>query len=88
MLAVLKQKLRQEKSLYLTVKVRPQTDQSAIVSYQDEVLKVNLKAVPEKGKANLELINLLSKEFHQGKENVKILSGVASRHKLIKIIDN
>ena len=88
MLAELKQKLTDEHLLYLHIKVRTQSGKSEIIKYQDEILKVNLKAVPEKGKANQELIQLLSKEFRQAKENIKILSGVASRNKLIKIIDN
>jgi len=88
MLEELKQKLHSKGELYLSVKVFPQSGKSEIVKYQDEVLRINLKAVPEKGKANAELIKLLAKEFDQVKENVKILNGIASRTKLIKIIDN
>jgi hypothetical protein len=85
MLEVLKQKLQSNGNLYLAVKVFPQSGKSEIVKYQDEVLRVNLKAVPEKGKANIELIKLLAKEFGQNKESIKILNGIASRTKLIKI---
>lgn len=84
----LKQQLHDQGHLYLHIKVFPQSGQSKIIKYENDILRVKLKAAPEKGKANLELIKLLHKEFGQDKENIKILSGVSNRNKLIKIIDN
>lgn len=51
----------------------------------DETIKIRLKAVPEKGKANAEVIRFLSKELGLPKENVSIISGSTDRTKLIKI---
>ena len=45
--------------------------------------KVYLKKRPEKGKANLELIKLLKKEF--GK-NVRIIKGKTSKRKMVELI--
>ena len=46
--------------------------------------KLYLKAVPEKGKANLELIKFFKKEFNL---KVKIKSGEKSRNKVIEVLD-
>ena len=53
---------------------------------EDETIKIDVAAVPEKGKANKELIKYLAKEFGVNKENIKILSGISRRIKLIKIV--
>lgn len=45
--------------------------------------RMNVHAVPEKGKANLEIIKFFKKEL---KKDITIISGMASRQKLIRII--
>lgn len=51
----------------------------------DETIKIRIKAVPEKGKANNELIKFLSKELNIPKENISIISGKTDSIKLIKL---
>lgn len=51
----------------------------------EETIKIRIKAVPEKGKANEELIKFLSKELKLPRENFKILSGKTEQLKLIKV---
>ena len=70
----------------LAVKVIPNASCSEIVGWEGETLKVRIKAVAEKGKANEELIRLLAKEFGVPKSGIKILSGKTSRNKRIKIV--
>ncbi len=48
-------------------------------------LKVYLKAKPEKGKANKELISLLALYFDISKNNINIVKGEHSRNKVIEI---
>ena len=48
--------------------------------------KVWLKAAPEKGRANAELVVLIAEFFHTQSANVRILSGQSSSLKLVKII--
>lgn len=48
-------------------------------------LKVSIISVPEKGKANKELIAFLAKMFHLPKSAFEIVSGLADRCKKIKI---
>lgn len=51
----------------------------------DGTLKIKLQSAPEDGKANKELIKLLSDFFEVKEQNVIILSGKTSRQKLIEI---
>ena len=46
-------------------------------------LKVNVVSVPEKGKANAELIKLLSKKLKISKSNVNIIFGELDRYKRV-----
>ena len=66
----------------LNVIVKTGCDSSEIVSIENGICKVNLKSRPQDGKANLELIKLLSKEY---KGQAKIISGFTSKRKLVSI---
>ncbi len=72
--------------LTLRVKVIPCSVENAIVGFLDEeTLKIRVAAVPEKGKANKELIAFLAEEFKVAKENIEIISGAGDPLKLIRI---
>jgi len=80
-------KFKQNKEVYLRIKARPGAAKSEVKEIlEDETIKVAIAAVPEKGKANQELIKFLAKTFATDKNNVKILSGKSDKIKLIKII--
>lgn len=51
----------------------------------EQTIKIRIKAAPEKGKANVELINFLAKELNIDKSQISILSGKTQQIKLIKI---
>ena len=55
------------------------------VKETDGILKVHLKAVPMKGKANEELIEVLAEHFNVRKGRVNILKGHKSNIKEIEI---
>ncbi len=61
---------------------------SPIEELEDGTFKVRLSSVPENGKANEELIALLSKHFGCKKNQVRIVLGETSRNKVIEIIEN
>ncbi len=70
----------------MRLKVLPGASKTKIRNImEDETIKIDVAAVPEKGKANKELIGYLAKEFGVNKKNIKILSGISDRIKLIKI---
>ena len=53
-----------------------------------DFLKITVISVPEKGKANAELINWLSKQLKLAKSDFSILSGELDRYKKILIKTN
>jgi uncharacterized protein (TIGR00251 family) len=74
-------------SIILKVKIIPKSSRTEIVGQLGkDTLKIKIKAVPEKGKANKELIKLLSKKFKVPQKNIIILRGASSPLKHIKII--
>lgn len=86
MLAEIKKQLAEKEEVYLSVKVIPGSSKSELRDkLENDVYKIAIAAVPEKGKANLELIKFLAKELEVAKERVKIISGTGERTKLIKI---
>lgn len=50
-----------------------------------EFLKINVISVPEKGKANKELVSFLAKQLHIAKSNIQIISGETDRYKKILV---
>ena len=51
----------------------------------DEYLKVHIISVPEKGKANKELLDFLAKTLHLSKSSFLLISGQTDRWKKISI---
>lgn len=82
------QELKEKGSLYLQIKVKTSAKKSEFCEklQGSEIIKVNIAAQPEKGKANKELIKLLAGEFGVDKNQIKIISGKSSKLKLVKII--
>ncbi len=68
----------------LKVKVTPNSSKTEIKSIENDFVKINIKAPPEKDKANKELIKFFKKHF---KLSVKIKKGKISREKVLEIID-
>lgn len=55
------------------------------VEVHGDEIRIGIKAKPEKGKANLEIIKKLSKHFHIPKSKVRIVSGLKSRKKVVEV---
>ena len=86
MLSNFKKKFDKNKEVYLRIKVLPNSVKTeAREILEDETIKINISAVPEKNKANIELMKFLAKEFKVNKDDIKIISGKAERIKLVKI---
>ncbi len=69
----------------ISVKVKPNSKQQKIEKSADGSLIVRLKSPPVDGKANQELISLLSQEYNIAKSQISIESGLSSKNKLIEI---
>ena len=71
--------------MQITGKVKPNSKEQKIIEEVDGSLTIRLKSPPVDGKANEELIKVLSKKYHIPKSYIRIKSGVSSRLKLIEI---
>ena len=69
----------------IVVKVQPNATKGEVVRFVDGVLYVKVTASPVRGKANAELINLLSRELRVAKSSIRIEKGLTSRKKLVLI---
>jgi hypothetical protein len=68
----------------IKVKVTPGSSEESIEKQGDRY-KIKIKEKAEKGNANKSLIKLLAKHFKIPGSKIKIISGMASRNKLISI---
>jgi hypothetical protein len=74
--------------MYIQIKVIPKSRETAFVEkMDDDTYKIRVKAAPEKGKANDELIRFLSKTLNIRKDEILIISGHSDTRKLLKIPD-
>jgi uncharacterized protein (TIGR00251 family) len=66
----------------LNIAVKPNSPKTKIVGYDNskKALKVNVKAQPEKGKANAEIIKFFSKLT---KKKIEIILGKTSKYKVL-----
>lgn len=89
MLENYKKILAEKKEIYLRIKVRPSAGATAVkrilLDEDGEIIKIDIAAPAVKGKANLELVRFLAREFAADKNDVKIISGAGDRLKLVKI---
>ena len=72
-------------AVVIELKVIPNSKQQGFEQDKSGLIKCRLKSKPEGGKANEELIRLLSKTIGIPTDCFKILRGATSRNKMIKI---
>ena len=72
-------------ALFINVKVIPKSRRQRCTLDVNDTLKCYLISAPEGGKANNELIKLLSKSLRIAQHSITIVRGVTSRTKRIKI---
>lgn len=70
----------------IDVKVIPRASRSEVAGEMaDGTLKVRVAAVPEKGKANEELCELLARHFGVPSRDVRVVAGATSTRKRVRI---
>lgn len=67
------------------VRVQPRASRSAIEGVQGDALRVRLSAPPVDGAANEALVELLAKALGVTKRAVRVVTGAASRSKVIEV---
>ena len=74
--------------MYLQIKVIPKSQKTEFVErMEDDTLKIRLKATPERGKANEELIRFLAKSLSCATDEIRIISGQTATKKLVRVPD-
>lgn len=72
--------------MILKVIIKPNAHKNAVEGFQGDCLKIRIKAPPDKGKANDELVAFLAELTQVSKSQIKIISGHTSRIKKIEIL--
>ena len=77
-------------SLKLSVKVIPNAKKNEVIEdtidlFGHRHLKVKVNALPENGKANQALLEILAKFLTVKKKQLVIVSGVTSRNKIVEV---
>ena len=70
---------------YLEVRVRPNAGASALRQDAAGAWHAELRAAPERGKANAELVALIARHFGCSRSAVSVRRGASGRVKLVKI---
>ncbi len=70
--------------MIIEVKVLPNSNRDALF-IENNKIKIWVKALAEKGKANQAMIKLLSKYYDVSESSIKIIKGKRRRNKLVKI---
>jgi hypothetical protein len=71
--------------LIIKVKVKPNAKKEEIKKLDENFYEIRVTVIPEKGKANEKVIEVLSKYFKTAKSNIKLLKGQTSREKIFEI---
>jgi len=71
----------------LDIKVIPKASRRRVLEDNGR-LKVYLTSAPDKGKANRELIEILSKKYGVAKSRISIIAGAASRTKVVEVSED
>lgn len=79
-----------EKGYILRVRLTPNSSSCKVLGTTQDVnddifLKISVNSVPEKGKANKELIAFIAKKLKIAKSEIEIISGELDKWKKIKI---
>ena len=69
----------------IKVHVVANAKKAEVIEISDDEFKVKVDKVPEKGKANKRLIEILSEHFNTSKGNIKIVAGEKSHNKIVEI---
>ncbi|MDI6737339.1 MAG: DUF167 family protein [Nanoarchaeota archaeon] len=69
----------------IKVIVKTKSGKSEVIGFDEakQAYRVNVKAVPEQGKANIEVLKLMKKHF---RKEARIISGFTSKEKLVQIL--
>ena len=67
------------------IRVKPFSPKTEIIGYDENKgsWKINVSAIPQKNKANIEIIKFFKTKY---KKDIKIIYGLTSKDKIIKVL--
>lgn len=71
--------------MIINIHVTPRSSRNELTKISDATFKAKVTAVPEKGKANEAVVELLSEHFEIAKSKIRLKAGASSREKLFEI---
>ncbi|WP_299226763.1 DUF167 domain-containing protein [Sulfurihydrogenibium sp.] len=71
----------------IKVKVKPGASKNEVKKIDECLYEVRTTTIPEKGKANEKVVELLSDFFDVPKSKIKIIKGQASREKEVEVVE-
>ena len=74
-----------DRGLTFAVRIVPRASRSEFAGEHNGALRIRIAAPPVEGAANRELIRLLAKTFRLPQNAVEIVSGAASKSKIVRI---
>jgi uncharacterized protein YggU (UPF0235/DUF167 family) len=74
-----------DSSFVITVRAKPRSSVSSLEVDASGIWTARLRSSPVDGKANVELIGLIAKQFGCSKSSIAVISGASARLKLIRI---
>jgi uncharacterized protein (TIGR00251 family) len=77
---------RKEGGIIMNVRVVPRAARNAVVGIMENgALKIRIKAPPEEGRANEQLVRFLATQWKTPRADIEILSGASGRSKRLRI---
>ncbi len=74
--------------MLIKVKVFPNSKKEEVIKKSEDSFEVKVKAKPEKGRANREVVKLLSVYFKIPESKIKLIKGFKERNKIFEIRDS
>jgi len=71
--------------MMINLKVKPRSSRNEVVKSTDGSFVVYTTKIPADGEANEAVIELLSREFKVAKSRIRIVSGLRSKNKRVRI---
>ena len=76
---------RMTQSTSLSIYVQPRASKTEISGMHDGLLRIRLAAPPVDGAANTALVAFIAERLNIAKSRVRVVSGLASRRKVVRI---
>ena len=76
---------RNPEAALLHVRVQPRARANAVKGWHGDALRVSITAVPEDGRANRAVIDLLAETFDVAPSSISLVRGAASRDKWFRL---